>query len=899
VPFCETCGTEHADADRFCATCGNVLPGTPAARPGAPSAAGGGFPTALVAVAAVVVVALIALAFLLLRGGDDDAATAKAATAGPTETAGGNAAQSSRDEPGDGPGAGTGTGTGAGTGGGTGGGRNRAANDQVQATVTADGLTLRHPAGVTVEVPAGVLPEGAAVEIQPTTPPDLPAGVTPVGDFYRITTSIDLTGLATLRLPIPRGAATEELAVYQLRADGQLVSYEGSVEGGFYVAELDGFTDEGLGSGPALKISLDGPAELLAGAAGEFRAFASGGSGNYELNFTYDQRALASSSIATLSLTGESQILYLVYEAGFEVVNRSVKVEVSDLATGRRAAASVPFQLLSPALEITQVNIPTELSFNSETGMLSVGFRICIVGGERTPYLIDIEIPGGAVSTAEISTPGAKPAVAEAACGTLTREFAFEPGLPITAVAVVTDAAGSGPVSQSLLVPTTMQIGVEIRGPSTVTAGVAGEFTAVATGGWPEYSYRWTVTTPGRATTAYADPAISHTFAEPGTHTVAITLGDRSTYTATASLAVEVEAAEEFGVTIVVNPAVPSVGQRFTLTAVVTGAPAGVPLRYVWSLGEQDVETDDPILEIRPDVPGFINIGVSVIDDQNGVAVGAFHELEIVAIAPLLLSATGPAEPLEPGDTATFEIDLTGGVTIDEAGEELFYGLTIDFGDGAVEFHEIPSPGAFIGHPYPDAGRYPVTFTATSSDGQTASFALTVQVGEVADDALGPGFTAVGTVSVVLQSEFGARTRMEYSARAEYEIHLLADGTVTVAAAWDANTYYLECYGLGDDADSPERGELRQVETRAFAFNFSGTHADDDLDFDTFDQDMGDDSRVDVGGDGAHTATTVTGYISLDYTTNLSADPEGDTCASMTVTYDFQILTSSPIPASE
>ncbi|MDP6757487.1 MAG: hypothetical protein QF719_04645 [Chloroflexota bacterium] len=188
------------------------------------------------------------------------------------------------------------------------------------------------------------------------------------------------------------------------------------------------------------------------------------------------------------------------------------------------------------------------------------------------------------------------------------------------------------------------------------------------------------------------------------------------------------------------------------------------------------------------------------------------------------------------------------------------------------------------------AGRYPVTLTATVS--------LSVQVGEV-DASPASGFTATGTVAVVLQSEYGARTRMEYTARVDYEIQLLADGSVTVAATWDGNTYYIEYFVLGDDDASPDRGEIRLTGSHTPTFNFSGTYADEDFDFDTFDLDMGADSRVGVNGDGAYTDTTFTGHISLDYTTNLSADPEGDSCASLTVTYDFQILTSSPIPASE
>ncbi len=57
---------------------------------------------------------------------------------------------------------------------------------------------------------------------------------------------------------------------------------------------------------------------------------------------------------------------------------------------------------------------------------------------------------------------------------------------------------------------------------------------------------------------------------------------------------------------------------------------------------------------------------------------------------------------------------------------------------------------------------------------------------------------------MVLQSEYGALTRMEYTAPTVYEIHLLVNGTVTFAATWTGNTYYIECYGLGDDTESPE-----------------------------------------------------------------------------------------------
>jgi hypothetical protein len=140
---------------------------------------------------------------------------------------------------------------------------------------------------------------------------------------------------------------------------------------------------------------------------------------------------------------------------------------------------------------------------------------------------------------------------------------------------------------------------------------------------------------------------------------------------------------------------------------------------------------------------------------------------------------------------------------------------------------------------------------------------------------------------------------MEYTAPAEYEIHLLTDGALTVTATWISNTYYIECYGLGDDAESAERDELRLIGAQSVAFNFSGTHAAGGFSTDAFDALDVEDFRLAITGDGAYTTTSLTGHIFLDYTANLSADPEGDTCASMTVTYDFQILTASPLPASE
>ncbi len=645
---------------------------------------------------------------------------------------------------------------------------------------------------------------------------------------------------------------------------------------------------------------LEGPSVLKPGDLGEFTATARDGSGRYDFRFVYAKDDLASSSIETLGRGGDQKTLFLVYD-DFESRPHMITVEVKDRDTGQMKITYIRFMVVPPDLTITEFALEGDRVFDPATGRLTAAFRLCILGGEKTPYTIDLEVPGGEVATAQISTAGARPAL-DAICETLTLVFAFAPGLPLTAIVSVSDAGASAAASASLIVDVPAELAGGISGPSTAVVGDAAAFTAAVSNGRQPYYYQWFARPPGGTPVFVGEdsPDLQYTFAESGSYLITAFVSDADKQQVRLEFTVEVEAPVEFGVTIAVVPAVPSVGQRFTLTAVVTGAPEGVPLRYVWQLGEQDVETDDPTLEIRPDVPGFVNIGVSVMDDQNGVSVGAFHELEIVAIAPLSLSAAGPGEPLEPGDTATFDIDLTGGVTIDETGEDLPYELTVDFGDGAVEDFAIPSPGAFIEHTYADAGRYPVTFTATSSDGQTAAVSISVQIGGV-DASLPLGFSATGTLHVILQSEFGVRTRMTYDAPVEYEFHLLADGTVTASATWTGNTYFIECYGLGDDADSPERGEIRRIGSQSYTFNFTGVHSGGAFTLDALDALSAEDTRLIIDASGAYSANTLTGSILLDYLTNVlvGEGSEGEACASLSDIFDFQITSASPIPANE
>ena len=594
----------------------------------------------------------------------------------------------------------------------------------VRASVSAHGATLRNRDGVVVEIPAGAMPEGATIEIGPAPTPRLPEGVVPVGRFYKITTSAALTGLATLRLPIPAGAETSDLAMYQLRPAGELVTYGGRVEAGAFVAELSEFTDEGLGSGPHLRVSVRGPSRVETGEVSEFTASVDSGSGSYDFEFSYDKEDVASATTETIGRAGDEQTLYLVYDELRQVPDKLI-VTVVDRRTGRRAVAELWIHVVAPALDIVQFDIPFVPSFNSDSGRLTAGFRVCVIGGENPPYRVNIKMPDGAIVTTDISTRNGLPAL-EPLCENLTHEFAFEPGLPITAVASLTDAAGQGPVSRSMFLQTPLLLDVEIRGPAKVTVRDAAGFMAVTTGGKPAYRHSWYVKPPDANSMLVASDVsdLQHAFDKPGIYTVTVFVRDETRAEASADFSVEVTGA--MAVTIVASPgAAPlTVGQPVTLTAEVSGAAEDARLHYLWGLPDGDVETNVPTVVTTPAQAGIVAVGVTVFDEQNDEEAEAIVDLDVHE--PLQLTVTSIPDVINESEAAAIGLSVTGGVGSDGAVPE--YALAVDYGDGSTEEIVLTQPDVLIEHTYAESGTYTVTVVATSPDGQTVTEAVELGV---------------------------------------------------------------------------------------------------------------------------------------------------------------------------
>ncbi len=608
----------------------------------------------------------------------------------------------------------------------------------VRASVSAHGATLRNRDGVVVEIPAGALPEGATIEIGLAPTPTLPEGVAPIGRFYKITTSAALTGLATLRLPIPVGPDAGDVALYQLRPGGELVAFGGRREAGAFVAELAAFTDEGLGSGSHLRVSLRSSSRIeaipVSGFAGavyaetgvvtEFTAIVEGGSGSYDFEFSYDTESVASASTETIGRGGDEQTLYLVYDE-LRPVPDILAVTVVDRQTGRRAEVILAVDIVAPALDITQFDIPSGPSFNSDSGRLTAGFRVCVIGGEQSPYRISVEMPDAAIITSDISTRNAEPAL-KPVCETLTHEFAFEPGLPITAVASVTDAAGRGPVSTSMFLQTPLLLDVEIRGPAKVTVRDAAGFVAVTTGGKPTYRHTWYAQPPDADSTLVASDVsdLQHAFDKPGIYTVTVFVSDDTRAEASADFSVEVTGA--MAVAIVASPDTDplTVGQPVTLAADVSGAAEDARLRYVWGLPDGDVATDVPTVVTTPVQAGIVAVGVTVFDEQNDEEAEAILDLDVHE--PLQLAVTSIPDVINESEAAAIGLSVTGGVGSDGAVPE--YALMVNYGDGSTEEFVLTGPDVLIEHTYAESGTYTVTVVATSPDGQTVTEAVELGV---------------------------------------------------------------------------------------------------------------------------------------------------------------------------
>jgi hypothetical protein len=229
----------------------------------------------------------------------------------------------------------------------------------------------------------------------------------------------------------------------------------------------------------------------------------------------------------------------------------------------------------------------------------------------------------------------------------------------------------------------------------------------------------------------------------------------------------------------IVGPASLEVGEEAVFSALTQNA-SGLPLTWA---AEPPVESDldGDVVTLAWDEPGIARVGLfALFDDGEGPI--PIH-LDTVAVAiegdplPLAVSHRTPPDTLMVDGTGTWTARIRGGIVAAATGLR-GYRLTVDFGDGTIETHEIPARSALEGafreltHAYEEGGTYEITLTATSSDGQEDSATTSVVVSDriiveaqilIADDLPFPFSVLANRIRIVI-FEDGVRLRVfEYT----------------------------------------------------------------------------------------------------------------------------------------
>ncbi len=210
-------------------------------------------------------------------------------------------------------------------------------------------------------------------------------------------------------------------------------------------------------------------------------------------------------------------------------------------------------------------------------------------------------------------------------------------------------------------------------------------------------SYAWTF---GDAV-AGAGTDVIHTFAEPGSYIVTLTVTDDKGATGSASTNVDVIAPNvaptaRIGITS-------TAFDRFDFSGASSSDSDGSIVAYAWDFGDGSVESG-PLATHRYATPGNYIVTLTVTDDRGGTG-SASSGVGVIAInvAPTARIATTPTAP----DTIGF--DATGSSDPENA----IASYSWNFGDGTT------GSGVIVSHRYDAAGTYTVELTVVDAAGSS------------------------------------------------------------------------------------------------------------------------------------------------------------------------------------
>jgi parallel beta-helix repeat protein len=247
-----------------------------------------------------------------------------------------------------------------------------------------------------------------------------------------------------------------------------------------------------------------------------------------------------------------------------------------------------------------------------------------------------------------------------------------------------------------------------VASPTSGEAPLTVSFTGSASGGRPPYSYRWT-SSDGNATTQQ-NP--THTFSQPGTYNISLTVTDSNSDQDSASVSIQVNSpAAQLTASAGASPMTGHAPLDVQFTGSVTGGTSAYS--YHWTFGDGGSSTAKNPSHTYAQ-PGTYTVTFTVTDSNS---LQDSTSLSIQVSSPTAqLTASAGANPIT--GHAPLDVQFNGSVT----GGTSPYSYQWTFGDGGSSTAKNPS------HTYAQPGTYTATFTVTDSESRQSSASVAIQV---------------------------------------------------------------------------------------------------------------------------------------------------------------------------